>query len=57
VALVPDGEAAVPVLVSTVSGSGATVGGVHVHRPTLDDVFLAMTGHAADPAAKEAVHV
>lgn len=35
---------AVPGLVSLVAGRGGTMSGLHTHRATLDDVFLARTG-------------
>jgi ABC-2 type transport system ATP-binding protein len=40
-ALVDDGDSAVPVLIAA---AGRAVRSVHVHRPTLDDVFLHFTG-------------
>jgi len=30
--------------------AGITVDDVHVHQPSLDDVFFALTGHAAEDA-------
>ena len=34
--------------------TGLTVVDIAVKRPTLDDVFIALTGHAAEDAAEEA---
>jgi hypothetical protein len=33
---------------------GIVVGDVALRRPTLDDVFLAVTGHPAEPAPEQA---
>ncbi|MEV6642590.1 ATP-binding cassette domain-containing protein [Amycolatopsis sp. NPDC051371] len=35
-------------------GQGIAVQDVALHRPTLDDVFLSLTGHGAESASKEA---
>jgi len=45
-----DGEAAVPALISEV---GVAVRTVHVHRPTLDDVFMHFTGREIRDQAGE----
>ncbi|GIG54197.1 ATP-binding cassette domain-containing protein [Demequina activiva] len=42
---VPDGASALPTLLREM-GSGHDVAGVEVRRPTLDDVFLTMTGRS-----------
>jgi ABC-2 type transport system ATP-binding protein len=53
-----DGSAAdVRALLDDLDPERDAIASFAIHRPTLDDVFLAMTGHAADPAAEEAVHV
>jgi ABC-2 type transport system ATP-binding protein len=41
-----DGPAAVPGLLRAADADGITVTAVQVHRPTLDDVFLALTGRS-----------
>jgi ABC-2 type transport system ATP-binding protein len=42
----PDGGAAIPGLITALSEHGVTVAGVEVRRPTLDDVFLTLTGRS-----------
>jgi ABC-2 type transport system ATP-binding protein len=37
-----------PALVRSLDGAGVVVSDLAVHRPTLDDVFLTLTGHGAD---------
>jgi ABC-2 type transport system ATP-binding protein len=51
VVLVADGEASVPALIAEV---GVAVRTVHVHRPTLDDVFMHFTGREIRDQAGEA---
>ncbi len=43
---VPDGGRALPVLLAELTRSGVDAIGVDVNRPTLDDVFLALTGRS-----------
>jgi ABC-2 type transport system ATP-binding protein len=43
---VPDGGAALPMLLRTLVEKDLEATGVQVHRPTLDDVFLTMTGRS-----------
>ena len=43
---VPDGAVALPVLVGELVNSGIEAIGVEVNRPTLDDVFLTLTGRS-----------
>ena len=43
---VPNGGAALPGLLRTLDVAGVALGGVEVHRPTLDDVFLSLTGRS-----------
>ncbi len=43
---VPDGAAALPALLAELVRAGVTAIGVEVNRPTLDDVFLTMTGRS-----------
>ena len=41
-----DGGTAIPGLITALGGEGITVAGVEVRRPTLDDVFLTLTGRS-----------
>jgi ABC-2 type transport system ATP-binding protein len=43
---VPDGGAALPGLLRELDHRGVLLQGVEVHRPTLDDVFLSLTGRS-----------
>jgi ABC-2 type transport system ATP-binding protein len=59
---VPRGDTAMPELLRALDSAGITMTSMQVHRPTLDDVFLTLTGrslrdaeHGA-PVAKEAPH-
>ncbi len=45
---VPESNGIVPEVVRRLDGAGIDVRDVVVHRPTLDDVFLKLTGHRAD---------
>ena len=54
VVFVNDGESAVPALIAQ---AGAAVRTVHVHRPTLDDVFMHFTGREIREQAGEAPSV
>jgi ABC-2 type transport system ATP-binding protein len=45
-ARVKDGPSALPELVTAAVGEGVVVAGAQVHRPTLDDVFLSLTGRS-----------
>jgi ABC-2 type transport system ATP-binding protein len=40
--------------VRRLDGAGVGIDDIAVHRPTLDDVFIALTGHAAEPEGEEA---
>jgi ABC-2 type transport system ATP-binding protein len=42
----PDGGAALPKLLAALDKAGVDVAGVEVRRPTLDDVFLTLTGRS-----------
>ncbi len=58
---VPRGDAALPELLRAFDGRGITMASVKVNRPTLDDVFLSLTGRSlrdgeAAPEAREAAH-
>jgi len=41
---VPDASAALPGLLAALAGAGVALEGIEVRRPTLDDVFLSLTG-------------
>jgi ABC-2 type transport system ATP-binding protein len=54
---VPVGSEGPTVLLETVrrlDDVGIQIEGIALHRPTLDDVFLSLTGHAAETALEEA---
>ncbi len=42
----PDAAAALPGLLQGLAGEGVELAGIEVHPPTLDDVFLSLTGRA-----------
>ena len=52
---VPDGGAALPGLLRDLDAGGIALAAVEVHRPTLDDVFLSLTGRSLrdEPATPE----
>ncbi len=37
---------AIPLILRALDGAGITFGGMELHRPTLDDVFLTKTGRS-----------
>mgnify|MGYP003598433490 FL=1 len=43
---VPDGGQALPALIGALNRAGVDAIGVDVNRPTLDDVFLTLTGRS-----------
>ncbi|MFI7061812.1 ATP-binding cassette domain-containing protein [Kribbella sp. NPDC050124] len=43
---IPRGGSVLPVLLRQIDAQGIELNGVEVHRPTLDDVFLTMTGRS-----------
>jgi ABC-2 type transport system ATP-binding protein len=49
------GDGLVTAIVRALDGAGIAVNDVEVHRPSLDDVFFALTGHSrvADPAVAD----
>lgn len=51
---VPQGGTALPVLLRELDAAGIALESVEVHRPTLDDVFLALTGRSLRDAASGA---
>jgi ABC-2 type transport system ATP-binding protein len=50
---VPDGSSTLPLLLRDLDAKGVELAGVEVRRPTLDDVFLTLTGRSLrdEPAA------
>jgi ABC-2 type transport system ATP-binding protein len=50
---VPRGDTALPELLRALDGAGITMESIAVHRPTLDDVFLTMTGRSLRDAEEE----
>jgi ABC-2 type transport system ATP-binding protein len=55
---VPVGSEGPTVLLETVrrlDDAGIAIEEIALHRPTLDDVFLSLTGHAAEIALEEEV--
>ena len=46
----PDGPGSLVAAVRTLDAAGITPTDIGLRRPTLDDVFIALTGHAAAPA-------
>jgi ABC-2 type transport system ATP-binding protein len=53
-ARVKDGPSALPELVTAAVAAGVVVAGAQVHRPTLDDVFLSLTGRSLREAGAAA---
>ncbi|HEY0619109.1 MAG TPA: ABC transporter, partial [Kribbella sp.] len=43
---IPKGGSVLPSLLRSIDAQGIELHGVEVHRPTLDDVFLTMTGRS-----------
>jgi ABC-2 type transport system ATP-binding protein len=43
----------VPEVVRALDEAGFTAADASVHKPTLDEVFLRLTGHTVEPAATE----
>ena len=43
---VDDGAAAIPHVLRSLDAAGITINGIELHRPSLDDVFLAKTGRS-----------
>jgi ABC-2 type transport system ATP-binding protein len=43
---VDDGASAIPQILRALDGSGLAFGGMELHRPSLDDVFLTKTGRS-----------
>jgi ABC-2 type transport system ATP-binding protein len=50
-ALVPAGASCIPAIAAAMSASGIVMDDVGMLRPSLDDVFLTLTGHFAGPAS------
>ena len=51
----PEGARAIAPVIRALDEAGIEVDAVEVEEPTLDDVFLAVTGHTAAEAEAEAV--
>jgi len=54
---VPDGARRLAEVVRDLDAAGVELADLAVRRPTLDDVFLALTGHATEDAAEEEASV
>jgi ABC-2 type transport system ATP-binding protein len=54
---VPRGDTAMPELLRALDAAGITMTSVQVHRPTLDDVFLTLTGRSLRDAEAESAPV
>ena len=52
-ARVADGPRTLPVLLAAAQADGVPVETAQVYRPTLDDVFLTLTGRAAEELPDE----
>jgi ABC-2 type transport system ATP-binding protein len=50
---VPRGDTAMPELLRALDGAGIAMTSIQVHRPTLDDVFLTLTGRSLRDAEQE----
>jgi len=50
---VPRGDVALPELLRALDKAGISMQSIQVHRPTLDDVFLTMTGRSLRDAEQE----
>ena len=46
-------DGAIAETVRRLDGAGVAIEDITTRRPTLDDVFLVLTGHAAEPDADE----
>ena len=49
------GTNALAMAVRNLDSAGVEVDGLSLHRPSLDDVFLAITGHSASTSAEDSV--
>ena len=52
---VAGGPGLLAAVVRDFDAAGVQVEELGLHRPTLDDVFLTLTGHAAEPEAEQRV--
>jgi ABC-2 type transport system ATP-binding protein len=50
----PGGSSALVEVIRTLDGAGIRIADIGLRRPTLDDVFLSLTGHGAEEAASAA---
>jgi ABC-2 type transport system ATP-binding protein len=48
---VPAGARSIPAIAAAMSNAGVLIDDLGMLRPSLDDVFLSLTGHSADPVA------
>ncbi len=48
-----EGVPAVKAMLDTLESSGIRLEGLALHKPTLDDVFLKLTGHKSEPSTSE----
>jgi ABC-2 type transport system ATP-binding protein len=56
-ASVPAGAGCIPAIAAAMSAAGVVMDDLGMLRPSLDDVFLTLTGHFADPASGAAEKV
>jgi ABC-2 type transport system ATP-binding protein len=50
-ALVPDGARSIPAIAAAMNAAGVLMDDLGMLRPSLDDVFLTLTGHSAAPVS------
>lgn len=50
-ASVPDGARSISAIAAAMSAAGVLIDDLGMVRPSLDDVFLTLTGHRTDPAS------
>ena len=48
-ASIPDGARSIPAIAAAMNAAGVLIDDLGMLRPSLDDVFLTLTGHATDP--------
>jgi ABC-2 type transport system ATP-binding protein len=46
-------QGAIAQAIRRLDGAGVAIDDIAVRRPTLDDVFIALTGHAAEPDSED----
>jgi len=52
-AFAPDGSLAIPAIAAAMSAAGVVMDDLGMVRPSLDDVFLTLTGHSVEPVADQ----